>query len=517
VSSIEYVRGTHFFGDASPLNFWDTFRVAELDGSLRRIKEDGFNCILLVVPWALFQPETNPIKYDQLFLDRLDKTFTAAQAHDLGVVLRLGYLWEAVEAVDQTNRRYAEYWLREDVRKAWRHYLARMHQFASVRENFQFAFLSWEDFYWPILMGTVAGPIERRINKARISGFRDYLRRRFTLPGLKALYGLSVTSWNEVAVPMPTDAIYEQFLKFYENEILDPICCTSAEAFPGVRMEFRVDPEWIQSTEGGKFYHWTMNFPVVATKVVYYHANIARPHTDRHTAEEAQTHLRDLLASYCRMVRLKEKKPFIDQFNFFDDTFAKWSRINEEDVAQFINRSYDVLRSYSSGYSIWGYRDWCKDIIFNGSFDLGERGWDLAGGAQILDATSNGTQCRELTLPLNACASQGKFVLKLEEDAPRVVALTGRCQGGRSVLRIELSGAVQQLVLDGEEEQTVTAEFAIKDIANLRLTCTSGNAVVSKVQVYDRYYSQGFRTRDGGPRPAVEAFRKLNAKLSEIG
>jgi len=513
---LEYVRGTHFFGGASPLNCWDSLRLSEIDSLLQKIKDDGFNSILLVVPWALFQPETRPIKYDSIFFHRMDKVFSAAEALDLGVILRLGYLWEAGETLDQTHRRYAEYTVREDIRKAWRHFMAHMHLYAKSKPNFQFAFISWEDFYWPMLIWKAAGPVQRRVDDARISGFRDYLPQRISLNGLKTAYGVDIKTWDDLATPTPTEFLYEQYLKFYENEILDALCCAAAENFPGLRMELRVDPEWIKSPEGVKYYHWSMNFPGAATKVVYYHANIARSHTVRHTADEAQMHLRDLLASYCRMAELNEKKPFIDQFNFFDDTYANWSRIDDESVNQFIEKSFDTLHKYSSGYAIWGYFDWCKDVVFNGSFDLGAHGWELTNGAIVLATETAGLPSRTLKLNGGASAKQSKFVLKLDDKSPRVVAVTGRSLGGEAKVRVELSGEANEVCFSEESDETLVSNFPPKDLHDLRLTCTEGSVQIARVQVYDRYYSQGFRTPGGDSRPVVDVFRKLNSRLDEL-
>jgi hypothetical protein len=490
--------------------------LSDVNGLLHKIKDDGFSSILLVVPWALFQPETDPIKYEPIFFHRLDTIFSAAQALDLGVILRLGYLWGAGETSDQTHRRYAKYPTQIEIRKAWRHFFGHMHHCVKSKTNFQFAFISWEDFYWPMLIWKAAGALQRRIDDAKASGFSAYLLRRFSLAGLKRAYGVDIKSWNDLATPLPGEFLYEQYLKFYENEVLDPLCSVAAESFPGLRMELRVDPEWIKTPDGPKYYHWSMNVPGAATKVVYYHANIARSHTVRHTAAEAQMHLRDLLASYCRMAELNEKKPFIDQFNFVDDTYANWSRIDEESLSQFVEKSFDILRKYSSGYAIWGYLDWCKDVIFNGSFDLDARGWDFTEGAALLATEVAGVPCRTLTLNCGASATQSKFVLQLDEKSPRVVAVSGHAVGGEAKVRVELSGETNEICFAENNDATLVSNFPPKDLHDLRLTCTEGNVQIERVQVYDRYYSQGFRTPSGEARPVVDVFRKLNSRLKEL-
>ena len=39
-----------------------------LDADFRQIKEDGFDSIILVIPWREFQPDMSPIRYNQYAL-----------------------------------------------------------------------------------------------------------------------------------------------------------------------------------------------------------------------------------------------------------------------------------------------------------------------------------------------------------------------------------------------------------------------------------------------------------------
>ncbi len=508
-----FIRGAHFFGSASPLNFWDTFRAREVDPFLQQLQDDGFNAVLLVLPWAQFQPSVSPPRYDQALLSRLEAIMDAAARRGLGVILRLGFLWEAKPLAEQTFRRYAEYAQREDIRLAWRDYLQTLHRLVQAHEAFRFAFLSWEDFYWPIFSAGSAGAEHVRQQRARDGGFTAYLQRRFSLDGLNGVYQTNFESWDAVAIPTPAEFLFEQYTRFYENELLDPICCAAAESFPGIRMEKRVDAEWIQSPEGLKFYHWSMNFPGASTKVIYYHAQIGMAGGQVHELDAAVAHLRDLLAGYCRMAEIDEKKPFIDQFNFFDDTHAEWARISDQALPDFVEASYDVLSKFSSGYAIWGYRDWPKDILYNGAFELGGDGWSLADGATIAacEPTAPGPNC--LRLGEGQSASRDACVLSLAADEPRVVAVSGRALHRACTLLVQLDGHGAEIVLTGDAEQVATVSLQGAGAGRLVIRALDGSAEISKLQLYDRIRSQGFRTLDGGSRPAVEAFRLLNLRL----
>ena len=63
-----------------------------MDEELAQIAADGFNSIVLVVPWREFQPGVLPVSYNRYAFQKLDKVMNAANAHGLMVELRVGYV-----------------------------------------------------------------------------------------------------------------------------------------------------------------------------------------------------------------------------------------------------------------------------------------------------------------------------------------------------------------------------------------------------------------------------------------
>ncbi len=51
----EYLKSVTYFGDAWPINYWGT-EDDNMGTNFARIKADGFNSIILVIPWREFQP-----------------------------------------------------------------------------------------------------------------------------------------------------------------------------------------------------------------------------------------------------------------------------------------------------------------------------------------------------------------------------------------------------------------------------------------------------------------------------
>ena len=52
-----YLKSVTYFGDEWPINYWGS-EDENMSSNFAKIKEDGFNSIILVIPWREFQPET---------------------------------------------------------------------------------------------------------------------------------------------------------------------------------------------------------------------------------------------------------------------------------------------------------------------------------------------------------------------------------------------------------------------------------------------------------------------------
>lgn len=89
-----------------------------MDAELAQIAEDGFNSIILVIPWREFQPGTNPIAYNTYPWDKLDRVMEVAAAQNLSVMLRVGYTWDYYGR-DNVLNRFQALLYDEDMRLAW--------------------------------------------------------------------------------------------------------------------------------------------------------------------------------------------------------------------------------------------------------------------------------------------------------------------------------------------------------------------------------------------------------------
>ena len=62
--------------------------------NLRKIAKDGFNSIILAVPWREFQPMSEKQYYNEAAFERLEQIMECAESCGLWVVLRVGYTWD---------------------------------------------------------------------------------------------------------------------------------------------------------------------------------------------------------------------------------------------------------------------------------------------------------------------------------------------------------------------------------------------------------------------------------------
>ena len=85
-----YEKSATYYSDDWVINFWNS-ESSRMDEELAQIAADGFNSIILVVPWNEFQPDMNPCRYEEYPMEKFHKVMNAAGQHGLDVYLRVGY------------------------------------------------------------------------------------------------------------------------------------------------------------------------------------------------------------------------------------------------------------------------------------------------------------------------------------------------------------------------------------------------------------------------------------------
>lgn len=138
-------KSVTYVSDAWVVNFWNT-ESDYMEEELAQIAKDGFNSIILVIPWREFQPDTSPVSYNSYAFEKLDRVMRAADDQGLKVQARIGYTWDYY-ARETSAARFREMLGDVRLREAWMDYAGRLYQALSSYDNFSGAFLTWEDFW----------------------------------------------------------------------------------------------------------------------------------------------------------------------------------------------------------------------------------------------------------------------------------------------------------------------------------------------------------------------------------
>jgi len=67
----QYITAATYYGNAWVINFWNS-DFSSTDQNMERIKKDGFNTVVLVIPWREFQPGISPPQYNDVAFARLN-------------------------------------------------------------------------------------------------------------------------------------------------------------------------------------------------------------------------------------------------------------------------------------------------------------------------------------------------------------------------------------------------------------------------------------------------------------
>ncbi len=502
-----YLKSATYYGDDWVINFWN-LEDTHLEEDMRQIAADGFNSIILAVPWREFQINMDSRSYSQYALDKLHRVMDAAERAGLWVILRVGYTWDHA-GHDNVLERYQQLLYDEDVWDAWMDYAERIYQEASCHGNFYGGFLTWEDFWnFTHAAGDMGDTLIGR-ELAGQTGYRDYLKETVTLEEAGRQYGEEFSDWDQVYLPERDQEAYGLFLTFYDNW-LNHILLETQEVFPNLSMEVRTDVDPITMTDGQQtgFSH-AVTFGCQNssfTSLMYSVSMGMQAGNDHMSADQV---LPQTKAVFDWVSQYNGGKPlYIDQFLFTDNTpgFEENPKLDEAQMPVYLTRCAPVLKEKTMGYGIWTYRDYGNNMIYNSQFGLGETGWTSSGRTRIVNR--DGSNQMELesygrisqTVNPAGSAVEGETVkVRFLAESPSGAAVTVRMGNKSKTTGVQ---GKQQVYL--EFPQDSLGEFSI----------SSDKAVyVDNIQVYTHVTEGKLYDMDGNPDVCLEAVRALNGSL----
>ncbi|GEM_PF-3822310 len=537
------ILATHFFCRTWAPDFWSHVLPAEIAPELDFIQQAGFNTVILVVPWAGFQPAIHPIQFNLEYLQLLQEITHSVQQRGMHYLLRLGYLHEyGVEAQPSGLVRQGIVLADATMHTAWLAYLHEMHRVAGKNPACLGAFISWEDFY---LLKACPPKPATRLSLAGPLGYQAYLQQKYSLAAVAKAYGQPFQQFEQVPVPHCQDAAISLFIEFWQYFLLE-LVRRSRTAFPSLALEARVDCETVRalSAQDSAYACHTATFN--APNPAHPTAQIQRERTvvyyapawgakNQHNDIDAATALAGLHRLLTHISRHTRNELLVDQFNFTDNTPSHEhnTTIQPHEIAKFLEQSAPLLYSHTQGYGLWTIRDLPRNILKNGRFARSTRGWDLrharrvwiegqpavqlADGGRITQAVLDCTQGKELLCENAPMPEDWPFTLRLRYQlaSPGAATLTlgiwRHAEGGAG-------GFNYQWTIVVPPETTTWRELTLRDIPftwndAVWIENHGQPVLLADVYFYQSLQENGIFTWDNQPKPYAPALVRLNRTL----
>ncbi|MCD8121415.1 MAG: hypothetical protein LUE65_04140 [Clostridiales bacterium] len=504
-----YWKAATYTSDAWVINFWNT-ESDHMESELARIRADGFNSIILVLPWREFQPETIPVSYNSYAFRKLDRVMDAAAGQGLGVIIRLGYTWDYYED-ESSAQRFRELLRDAKVREAWHAYAKKIYDAVSAHGNFLGGFITWEDM-WNYVEDTKdlgVGTTSR--TEAKKIGFQDFLKENYTLRKLNQIFEpeIAFSGFDDIYIPPRNHAAYRLFFEFYDDWLND-ILRSTQQVFPGLSMEVRLDWDVLPGAgENGEdlvcSHEGTFSCGDAEFTSTMYSVSMGQDAGRQLTAADA---VRGMTEELAHMRDANGDKPiFVDQLLYMDETegYDSNARLQPSQRGAFLTAITGVLSAYTNGYGIWTYRNYGNNPVYNCQFALGKNGWDVDGGVVT---EHNGSQMMKLAEGCSISQKIGHRIgdktthdnyVRFTADSEEPVTL--RVTMGRESREVTVEGS-QSYELNLGKFSYYTIEFA-----------ADGDVWLDNIQVYNFVQDGQLYDMDGDPLSCIEAMRTLNASM----
>ena len=510
----EYIKGVTYFGSAWPINFWNS-NLHRSEADFKEIKSDGFNAVVLVIPWGEFQPGVDPIRYNEEAYRRLAKVCQAAKTNGLKVFLRVSYLWDMYPGRQLPNMERTNALIASDaLMPAWQQYLARIG--TATKDCAAGSFISWEDFWSIIHLVEVAASELESASVSRKVGF-DTWSRKHADGDFLAKYAAAEKRLGAYPVPSRKSPDFRQVYRWFDDQLMDRLLPAVAKNLPIASIEARVDDDPIY--DGEKFFGWYSHkktYKVPSSPLVMTYWAPAMGADNRGEEESAKKVVDRFVYMQKKISDDTSNKIFIEQFLFKDNTPAMSHNavISPNDVSDFLKNVAGPMLKQTSGYALWGARDYDASTVFNGSFSLGTMDWKFAKDAKVVKSKDGFVA----HLPQGASIVQ---TISSDRDLYRGFAKSTTLRlraSGPGVMTASYAGLTNRIQF-GAVEGTVNLSFPVAFGTSLDLVIASedGSIRVTDVQLFNFTQVGDVRDSLGQPGRHLADIRALNKALDNFG
>ena len=504
-----YLKAATYVSDAWVSNFWNS-ESDHMDEELAQIAADGFNSIVLVVPWREFQPGVLPVSYNRYAFQKLDKVMNAANAHGLMVELRVGYVWDYYND-DVVTGRFRDLLKDPSTRAAWLAYAKQIYRTASAHSNFYGGFMTWEDFWNYVEDAANLGKGANSRNAAKECGYQTCLKKHYSLKQVNEYYqpAEKFTSYDNVYIPARKEYAYKLFYEFYDD-FLNDLLEDTQKVFPNLSMEVRLDVDPVDAQDGngqvGASHYGTFPCADAGYTSLMYSVSMGHGFGDVLSTQEAIKTMNEQLS----LVRANNggKPVFIDQLLYMDATegFEQNARLAESHRGAFLTGIPDTLRAHTNGYAVWTYRNYTNNPVYNHQFALGTRGWNVTNGSVMerngssqLLLQSGGSLAQKVGHRIGGRTTHdGHVRFTADSDEP-------------AVLTVKLGSMSQTVEVNGPKQYDLN--LGRKGFYEVSFE-TDGDVYLDNIHVYNFVQDGQLRDIDGNELSCMGAMRTLNASMN---
>ena len=503
-----YLKSVTYFGDEWPINYWGS-EDENMSSNFAKIKADGFNSIILVIPWREFQPENGKEEWNQAAFDKLHKVMTCAEEHGLWVILRIGYTWDYY-GPSELPARFAGVTKKGSVDRAmWLRYSQAVYQAASAHGNFHSGFITWEDF-WDYVhnMGRNLTSKER-VTLAQECGFTEYLRAKYTLDEINVAYGSdfgNFKSYEEIGIPERKSPAAALFFEYYD-QFLNEFLAETQTVFPGISMEVRADGDPIYAPEGTYYYSHDATYPCHGADYSALMYSVSMGQKNEYDRISAATALEATDRTLSSLASLSGKKLYAEQLLYMDTTaeFSHNTQVLEDETDDYVRGLASAMQKSTMGYGLWVYRNYVNNCVYNGQFGLDFTGWGHGSGDVILEIDGD----HKAVLAKNGMVSQ-KLTGRLGYAEEIHVEFWAEPTAGSASLEVTLGKETKRVPVT--KAGTVTVSFPWSGEYDLKI-CTNRGVRLDDIRVYTyEQYGRIYGTR-GEEQDLADDFRILNSQL----
>jgi hypothetical protein len=372
-------RAAHYFGDHSPIGFWVDQDFARVPKQLKQLRRDGFDTVILVINWPLFQKNLTDEKLDPWYAQRLTDLLIELRKAKLHAMFRVGFMHQPHWETQSAFERPMSLFYGPSSRLAFGKMVGELVGIANEVSSVDGMFFSWEDM-WCAMEMMPHQSLERRLQLAGESEFASFLQRYKTIAEVNDAFGESFESLDCVPIPAWGTKSMSLFVAFFDYVMRETI--TAAHVFyPALMPELRVDAIPVARPDG--LYDWIHHdhlHNLESQRATYWGPFYgARNVGESITAAEAISSMRYLLA----VADPNSKRDlFVEQFNFFENNLLlapMHARLGHDQWEDFFASAAKLLATSFAGYGIWTTRDYRENWFTNATFQRGFEFWETGG------------------------------------------------------------------------------------------------------------------------------------------